>query len=101
MTEEEKVRERQFKADVVADLQRQRPYLATRYRRALDDTDPRMAQYVFGVIDNPDAHNLYEHLAIRRFFKMLDKYDWKKGRVKRFIKFYEMLRFNGLHLCAA
>ena len=95
MTEEEKVRERQFKADVVADLQRQRPYLATRYRRALDDTDPRMAQYVFGVIDNPDAHNLYEHLAIRRFFKMLDKYDWKKGRVKRFIKFYEVLRFNG------
>ena len=95
MTEEEKVRERQFKADVVADLQRQRPYLATRYRRALDDTDPRMAQYVFGVIDNPDAHNLYEHLAIRRFFKMLDKYDWKKGRVKRFIKFYEGLRFNG------
>ena len=46
MTEEEKVRERQFKADVVADLQRQRPYLATRYRRALDDTDPRMAQYL-------------------------------------------------------
>lgn len=95
MTEEEKVRERKFKADVVASLQKQRPHLATRYRRALDDTDKRMAQYVFEVIDHPAAHNLYEILQIRRFFEMLDRYEWRKKRVQRFIKFYEVLRFNG------
>jgi len=95
MTEEEKVRERQFKADVVAELQALRPSMATRYRRALDDTDKRMAQYIFAVVDNPDAHNLYELLGIRRFFQMLDKYEWRKKRVQRFIKFYEVLRFNG------
>ncbi len=95
MTEEEKIRERKFKADVVAELQAMRPTMATRYHRALDDTDKRMAQYIFSVVDNPDAHNLYELLGIRRFFSMLDKYRWKKGRVKRFIKFYEILRFNG------
>lgn len=95
MTEEEKQRERKFKADVVAELQAMRPHLATRYRHALDDTDKRMAEYVFGVIDHPDAHNLYEHLQIRRFFQMLDVYEWKPKRVKRFIRFYEILRFNG------
>lgn len=95
MTEEEKIRERKFKADVAKDLQAARPYLAGRYHRALDDTDRRMGVYVFGVIDHPNDHNLYELLQIRRFFQMLDKYEWRPKRVKRFIKFYEVLRFNG------
>ena len=92
MTEAEKDRERKFKADVAEEL---RSVDLARYRHALDDTDKRMTQYVLSVIGHPDAHNLYELLGIRRFFRMLDKYEWRKGRVKRFIRFYEALRFNG------
>lgn len=96
MTEEEKIRERKFKADVAEELQARRHELPTQYRHALDNTDQRMTKYVFEIIDNPEAHNLYELLQIRRFFQMLDKYEWRKKRVKRFIKFYEVLRFSGM-----
>ena len=95
MTEEEKIRERQIKADVTAELQANREAYATRYRYALIDTDKRMAEYVFNVIDNPDGHNVNELLKIRRFFQLLDKWDWKPKRVKRKIKLYEKLKFSG------
>lgn len=96
MTEEEKGRYRQLKAEVSEQLQQGRSTYADRYRRALIDTDKRIGDYVFGVIDHPDAHNLYEILGVRRFLQMLDKYDWKPKRVKRFFKFYEALRFSGI-----
>ena len=95
MTEEEKSREREFKADVVRQLQASRSLLPDRYRRALADTDKRIETYVLENIDHPERHNLYEVLAVRRFFGMLDKYDWNPKRVKRFFRFYETLRFNG------
>lgn len=95
MTEEEKIRERQIKADVAAELQANREAYAGRYRYALIDTDKRMAEYVFNVIDNPDGHNVNELLKIRRFFQLLDKWDWKPKRVKRKIKLYEKLKFSG------
>lgn len=97
MTEEERNRERQFKAEVTAQLAANRRRYAKRYAYALTDTDKRIGDYVFGVIDNPDKHNLYEPLAVRRFFALLDKYEWRPKRVKRFFKFYETLRFNGTH----
>lgn len=96
MTEEEKGRFRQLKAEVSEQLQQGRSTYADRYRRVLIDTDKRIGDYVFGVIDHPDAHNLYEILGVRRFLQMLDKYDWKPKRVKRFFKFYEALRFSGI-----
>ena len=96
MTEEEKTRWRQFKADTVRELQEGRNIYTDRYRRALIDTDKRIGDYVFSVIDNPCRHNLYEILGVRRFLRMLDKYEWKAGRVKRFIKFYQALRFSGI-----
>ena len=96
MTEEEKTRWRQFKADTVRELQEGRNTYTDRYRRALIDTDKRIGDYVFSVIDNPSRHNLYEILGVRRFLRMLDKYEWKAGRVKRFIKFYQALRFSGI-----
>lgn len=95
MTEEEKIRERQIKADVTAELQANREAYATRYRYALIDTDKRIAAYVFNVIDNPDRHNVNELLKIRRFFQLLDKWDWKPKRVKRKIRLYERLKFSG------
>lgn len=96
MTEEEKTKERVLKADTAKHLREKRNTYAATYRYALADTDKRIATYVFGVIDNPDAHNLYEILGIRRFFDMLSRNRWNKKRVKRFFKFYEALRFNGM-----
>ena len=74
MTEEEKERFRQLKAEVSEQLQQGRNTYADRYRRALIETDKRIGDYVFGVIDHTDAHNLYEILGVRRFLQMLDKY---------------------------
>lgn len=97
MTEEEKAKWREYKADIVSQLQENRNRYAEDYRYALTDTDKRIGDYVFGVIDNPRVHNLYEILGVQRFFMMLDKYDWKPKRVKRFFRFYEALRFSGIH----
>lgn len=61
----------------------------------LDKADIRLNTYIAGCIANPEAHNLYELLAIRRFFYLLDKYDFRPGKVRRFIVFYEKLKFSG------
>lgn len=61
----------------------------------LDKADIRLNTYIAGCIGNPEAHNLYELLAIRRFFYLLDKYDFRPGKVRRFIVFYEKLKFSG------
>lgn len=50
MTEEEKGRFRQLKAEVSEQLQQGRSTYADRYRRALIETDKRIGDYVFGVI---------------------------------------------------
>ncbi len=85
-----------MKSDLADELQQGRSTYCARYYYALTDTDKRIGQYVLTVIDHPDAHNLYELLAIKRFFAMLDKYTWKSQRVKRFFRFYEALRFSGM-----
>lgn len=97
MTEEEKVRLRSLKADTAAWLQRDRNAYPTRYRCALVETDRRIGDYVYGVIDNPEKHNLYELLAVKRFFRMLDRYEWSPKRVKHFFRFYQALRFSGIN----
>lgn len=96
MTHEEMERWKLYKAGIVEDMQRGRSIYASRYRRALIDTDKRIGDYVFSVIDDPDKHNLYEILGVRRFLAMLDKYDWKPKRVRQFFKFYQALKFSGL-----
>ena len=62
----------------------------------LVDTDSRLNDYSFEVIENTDDHNLYELLALKRFFYLLDKYIFKSLEVKAFIVFYESLKFSGL-----
>ncbi len=96
MTEEEKGRLRDLKTTVVEELQARRDVLLSLYREALVDTDRRIGQYVLNVIDHPEMHNLYEILGIRRFLRMLDKYQWKPSRVRNFFRFYEALRFSGI-----
>lgn len=61
----------------------------------LDKADKRLNSYIIGCISNPDAHNLYELLAIRRFFRLLGLYDFRIGEVKKFVVFYESLKFSG------
>lgn len=97
MTEEEKQEERELKREVSMRLQSERGHILTKYARALVDTDKRIGEYVMEVSGDPDAHNLYELLGVERFLQMLDRHKWKKNRVKNFIGFYEMLRFNGVN----
>lgn len=95
MTEEEKQKERELKAAVVADLATMRGCLAARYGYALDSTDSRMTKYVLDVIGHPESHNLYELLKVRRFFALLDRWRWNAARVRRKICLYETLKFSG------
>lgn len=93
-TDEERDRDRALKKDLVDKA----PLLIRRgiSRRALlDDTDPRIWDYIESVLTHPDDHNLYEILGVTRFFKLLEEYRWNRARVRRFFKFYEMLKFNG------
>ena len=90
MTEEEKDKLRQAKADVTDLLARTR---IERYR--LTDVDSRLDAYVREVAGNPDGHNLYEQLAVARFFRMCDKYGINATEVWQFADFYESLYFSG------
>ena len=84
MTEEEKDKLRQAKADVTALLASTR---IERYR--LTDVDSRLDAYVREVAGNPDGHNLYEQLAVARFFKLCDRYGINVTEVWQFADFYE------------
>lgn len=61
----------------------------------LNRADDRLNIYCYECINNPDGHNLYELLAVKRFFRLLDKYIFKTTEVQAFIYFYEHLKFSG------
>ena len=90
MTEEDKDRLRKAKIDVTAELV---SINVERYR--LSEVDSRLDYYVRDVAGNPDAHNLYEQLAVKRFFYMCDKYGINATEVWQFADFYESLYFPG------
>lgn len=90
MTEEEKDRLRQAKEDVTGLLAGTD---IDRYR--LTEVDSRLDSYVREVAGNPDGHNLYEQLAVARFFTMCDKYGINATEVWQFCDFYESLYFPG------
>lgn len=92
MTEDEKQRERDCKAACTGRL---RAADIRAYR--LGQIDRRLSQYARELIARPEAHNLYELLALDRFLRMLDRYDFRIDRVKQFITFYEQLKFSGQH----
>lgn len=96
MTEEERDRWRQFKAETARDCEQRKEGWRQHYGEMLDLTDPRIMQYCDMVCSDYDAHNLYEVLAVRRFFDMLGKYAWNARRVTRFVRFYETLKFSGV-----
>ena len=61
----------------------------------LEQTDERLPLYLKECIGNPDRHNLYELLAVKRFFDFLNKFDFRMGKVREFITLFEYLKFSG------
>lgn len=94
MTDEEKERYRAKKAEVVERLRANYRGWCEQYSDALL-VDDRLSLYMNGVVADTDGHNLFELLAIERFFILLSKYRLSSKRAKRFIKFYEALKFSG------
>ena len=90
MTEEEKERLRKAKEEVSEALAR---LPMADYN--LDAVDTRLVEYTTNVAKHPDAHNLYEQLAVRRFFTQADKYGLNVTEIQKFITCYENLYFPG------
>ena len=90
MTEEEKDKLRQAKIEVSARLA---DIPVADYR--LSEIDARLEFYVLEVARNPEAHNLFEQLAVMRFLHMADKYGINATEVQRFFTLYENLYFPG------
>lgn len=90
MTEEEKDKLRKAKADVTAELSRV-PIADYRF----GDVDARLERYIIDVVQRPEAHNLYEQLAVMRFIRLSDKYGINATEVQRFFTLYEHLHFPG------
>lgn len=59
-------------------------------------TDVRLGGYVRSVATDTDGHNLYEILSIIRFFGFCGRYRWDADAVRKFIRFYQTLRFSGV-----
>lgn len=62
----------------------------------LDTIDARLYKYVAEVRNNPDAHNLYEVLAVLKFLRLMKEYVFRPSKVKKFVKLYESLKFSGM-----
>lgn len=58
-----------------------------------DSVDSRLTSYVYHVLENPDLHAKYEILGVFRFINFLDKYELKTKKIKKYIAFYESLKF--------
>lgn len=61
----------------------------------LEQADARLCSYVSDCVNSPNNHNLYELLSVVRFFQFLDTYDFRISEVRKFIVFYESLKFSG------
>lgn len=61
----------------------------------LNEIDSRLHIYINEVLTNPHKHNKYEILAVFRFLDFLKREDliFKNKEVKKFITFYEILKF--------
>lgn len=90
MTDEQKKQARELKAAAAARLEHM-----DMGRWGLGQIDGRLDDYARELSCHTDGHNLYELLALERFLRMLDSYELRIGEVQRFIRFYEMLKFDG------
>lgn len=91
MDESRKQQLREAKEEAIQTL---RSIPAARYA-VLADTDPRLRDYCEMIRDEPHRHNLYEVLAVVRFFALREKYEWDVSAVRRFVKFAETVKLSG------
>lgn len=61
----------------------------------LDGIDARLLQYVAGVHDDEQGHNLFEILGVLKFLRCLQSYEFKAAKVRKFAALYESLKFSG------
>lgn len=92
MTEEEREYLKKRKTEVTEELRQIR---IDDYQ--LSKVDERLDIYIREVAGNPNGHNLYEQLAVLRFFDMADKYGISTTEVWQFFELYENLYFPGTH----
>ncbi len=90
MTDEEKDYLRGRKKEVTEQLSR-----LSVVDYMLEEVDSRLQEYVEGVILHPADHNLFEQLAVQRFFMMVERYGLNVTAVRQFCTFYEQLYFSG------
>lgn len=62
-------------------------------REYYDSIDIRLSDYINDNLSNPDCHNVYEILGVTRFLKLTDKYYFNTKSFKKFVRFYELLKF--------
>ena len=51
--------------------------------------DPRLSEYICGLINNPDLHNGYEILGAVKFLRLLRTYDFDAAKVRQIIHLRE------------
>ena len=61
--------------------------------RKLYGCDKRLSQYIKEVSKNPHRHNLWELLCLERFIAMVGKYEWRRQRFARVVKFLETIKY--------
>lgn len=88
MDESEKQALRDLKAQTVQELQS----LPIDFRLC-SSVDDRLTLYIKACIERPEAHNLYELLAIKKFHIMTCRYELRALEVQKFILTYEFLEF--------
>ena len=79
---------RKLKAETAVKLKSSKPPY-----KEFDKADKRLSSYIRGCIKNTDGHNLYDLLAVLRFIDFYDRYLFRAEEVKKFIVFYEALKF--------
>lgn len=79
---------RKLKAETAVKLKSSKPPY-----KEFDKADKRLSAYIRGCIKNTDGHNLYDLLAVLRFIDFYDRYLFRAEEVKKFIVFYEALKF--------
>ncbi len=92
MTEQEREEERRAKTLCVEALTQSNIKVSS-----LKRIDARIASYASSLIKHPNDHNTYELLGLLKFLRMLRDYPFDIAAAKRFIVFYEHLRFDGTH----
>lgn len=55
--------------------------------------DARLSTYISTVLNDPAKHNVYEILSVFRFIDLTDKYEFNISKFRKFVKFYEQLKF--------